>query len=138
MRVFDASAHNRIANHPAVRPSFPWVEGEVSFDAEVTDTQHYCFLLDGEAAAMFEWSAPGVWQVHSLASPDCRGKHALDAGRRMIGWMRDHEGATMFWGQTPVGNRAARMFNRLIGAKSAGMREHHICGLCELFVWSEC
>lgn len=135
MRVFDAAEHNRIANLPDVRPSFAWVEGEVSFDAEIADTDHYVFLIEGGAAAIFEWSAPGVWQVHTLASPECRGKAAIDAGLRMIAWMQEQEGARMLWGMTPLGNSAARMFNRLIGAKSAGLREHHVCGETELFTW---
>lgn len=135
MRVFDAAAHNRIANHPEVRPSFAWFEGEVTFDDQAADVDNYVFLLDGDAAAIFEWSAPRVWQVHTLALPDVRGAAALASGRRMIAWMRAEMGARTLWGMTPIANRAARMFNRLIGAKSAGFREHHVTGPCELFVW---
>lgn len=137
MRVFDASVHNAIANHPSVRPSFPWVEGEVSFDEEVRLTDAYVFLVneDRDAAAIFEWSAPRVYQVHSMSLPSCRGKAVIEVGKRMIAWMQAEMGARMIWGQTPVDNRAARMFNRLMGARSEGMRGHHVTGECELFVW---
>lgn len=134
MRVFDASAHNRIANHPSVRPSFGWLEGEVNFDAEVADTDNYVFLLDGDSAAIFEWSAPGVFQVHTMSLPESRGKGVIESGRRMLAWMRDCAGAHTVWGQTPLQNRSARMFNRLIGARYAGARTHHVTGPGELFV----
>jgi hypothetical protein len=134
MRVFDASAHNRIANHPDVRPSFGWFDGEVSFDAEVADTDNYVFLLDGDCAAIFEWSAPGVFQVHTMSLPGSRGKGVIEAGRRMVGWMREHMSARMIWGLTPRDNRAARSFNRLMGAKVVGERTHPVTGLCDLFV----
>lgn len=137
MRVFDASAHNAIANHPSVRPSFPWVEGEVSFDDEVQLTDAYVFLLNEArtAGAIFEWSAPRVWQVHTLFSDGCRGKAAMTLGKHMIAWMQAEMAAQMIWGQTPLHNRAARMFNRLMGARSEGMRNHPVSGECELFVW---
>lgn len=137
MRVFDAAVHNRIANDPSVRPSFPWFEGAVSFDAEVTRPDDYVFLAneEGDAAAIFEWSAPGVFQVHTMALATCRGRRALASGTRMVAWMFDDEGAEMLWGMTPVDNRAAGMFNRMMGARSLGKRDHHVAGPCEIFVW---
>jgi hypothetical protein len=137
MRVFDASVHNRIANDPLVRPSFAWAEGDLSFDDEVSRPDDYVFLAneEGDAAAIFEWSAPGTYQVHTMALGSCRGRRALDTGARMIAWMFDREGALMLWGMTPAYNRAARMFNRMIGARSQGMREHFVTGSCEIFVW---
>ena len=135
MRVFDASEHNRIANLPDVRPSFEWFEGEVSFDEEVAQTDHYVFLVEDGVAAIFEWSAPGVWQAHSMSAPEMRGSRTIAIGKAMLAWMRDNMGARMIWGQTPLHNRPARMLNRLLGTKSAGRRTHPVTGEGELFVW---
>jgi hypothetical protein len=133
MRVFDASAHNRIVNHPAVKPAFSRDDGDLSFD-DLADNPDYALLTnEDDAAAIFEWCGPGVWQVHTLCLPSCRGARAIAEARRMMDWMFTNEGARMIWGLTPVGNRAAVMFNRLCGAVSHGFRDHHVSGRCEIF-----
>lgn len=136
MRVFDASAHNAIANHPSVRPSFPWVEGTVSFDEEVRLVDAYVFLLNDrqDAAAIFEWSAPRIWQVHILFLPSCRGRSGMMAARQMADFMHEEMGASSIWGQVSVHQRGARLFSRLLGATSVGFRKHPVTGECELFV----
>lgn len=134
MRTFDPSVLNRIANHPEVKPYFGHAEGPIFFDELAALPNDYALLCNGEdAGAVFEWTGPGIWQSHYLALPSCRGRLCVAEFRRMIDWMFEHEGARTLWGQTPVGNRAARWVNRQIGAVSHGIRTHHISGPCELF-----
>ena len=135
VRATDAILHNYIANHPEVKPTIFYGEGDIDFSPVFDDPEHHILLHDGEgAASIFEWSAPGVWQGHSMFLPESRGRTGVRAGRAMIDWMFDH-GAKMIWGQTPLGNRPARMFNRLIGAKANGTGVHHITGPVEYFVF---
>jgi hypothetical protein len=119
----DATLHNYIANHAAVRPTIGYHEGETDFSPLFdTENRHlYRLLSDGIGVAMlFEWSAPGVWQTHTMALPHLRGAHCVKAMKAMLHHMATVEGARMVWGQTPTELRAARMLNRLIGGADAG------------------
>lgn len=124
VRATDASFHNAIANHPEVKPTLGYNEGPTDFTPCLDHPDDYVLLSDGiGAAAIFEWSAPYTWQSHTMFLPDSRGKEGLEAARAMCRWMFDNMGAKVLWGMTPFDNRAAQMFNRLIGAKPAGEGE---------------
>ena len=134
-RATDAIVHNLIGNHPEVKPTINYTDGDADFSPLLEHPDQYVLLHDGEgAASIFEWSAPGIWQGHSLYLPERRGKAGLQSGKDMIAWMFEH-GAEMIWGQTPLDNRPARMFNRLIGAKTNGTGVHHVAGPVEYFVF---
>lgn len=123
VRATDAALHNAIANHPEVKPTLGYNEGPTDFTPLLDHPETYVLLSDGVgAAAIFEWSAPGVWQAHTMFLPASRGRTGLRAARAMMDRMFD-DGARMLWGMTPVDHRAAQMFNRLIGAKAAGEGE---------------
>ena len=123
VRATDANLHNLIANHPDVRPTLGYHEGVTDFAPLLAHPESYVMLSDGVgAAAIFEWSAPGIWQSHTMFLPESRGRDGIKAARAMMDYMFDH-GARMLWGQTPVEHRGAQMFNRLIGAKPAGEGE---------------
>lgn len=119
-RHFDAELHNAIANHPEVKPTLGYNQDYTDLTSLLDHPEAYVLLSDGEAAcSVFEWSAPGVWQGHSFFLPHVRGKRGVVAGKAMCDFMFD-QGAKMLWGMTPLQNRAAQMFNRLLGFKEAG------------------
>lgn len=123
VRATDAALHNYIANHPEVKPTLGYNEDYTDFTPILEYPETYVMLSDGiGAAAIFEWSAPGVWQAHTMFLPESRGRDGLKAARAMMDHMFE-SGAKMLWGMTPPENRAAQMFNRLIGAKPAGEGE---------------
>jgi hypothetical protein len=123
IRHTDAELHNRIANHPEVKPTLGYNEGPTDFTPLLDHPEGYVLLSDGAGcAAVFEWSAPGVWQAHSMVLPEYRGRAAVNAALEMFDLMFA-EGARMIWGMTPIDNRAAQIFNRMIGAKAAGEGE---------------
>lgn len=135
--MFTADLHNRIANDPSVRPSFGHHEGATDLSPLLDEPENYILLADGEdAAAILEWSAPDIWQVHYMMLSSCRGRRALAAAKRMVAWMFEKEGARAIWGQTPMANRAARWLNRQVGCVSKGFAEREADGPCELF-WLE-
>jgi hypothetical protein len=122
-RATNAALHNYIANHPEVKPTLGYNEGPTDFTPLLAHPESYVMLSDGEGcAAIFEWSAPGVWQAHSMVLPDSRGRSAVKAAGEMFDLMFS-DGARMIWGMTPKANRAAQIFNRMIGAKHAGEGE---------------
>lgn len=134
-RATDALVHNAIANHPDVKPTISYTDGYADFTPLFDYPDYHVLLHDGEgAASIFEWSAPGVWQGHSMFHPDRRGKDGIRSGRDMIRWMFDH-GAQIVWGQTPLDNRAALMFTRLIGGTPCGQGIHHTAGPVQYFIF---
>jgi hypothetical protein len=137
-RHFDAELHNRIANHPAVRPTIGYKPGPLDFSPLFEASEHYVLLSDGDgAAAIFEWSAPGVWTGHSAFLPESRGKYGVAAGRAMLRWMFDEMNVRMLWGMTPVTHRAANLFNRQLGMKPEGEIIEQGGRLCRLWTIEE-
>lgn len=153
MRTFDATAHNFIANHPQTIRALEWNpdKGPLVFDKLAADPAFYALLHNGTRdiafeeveggvfpadfptlALIFEWSAPGIWQVHTMSRPEARGTLVEDAKRLMYEMFVQH-GADMIWGQTPITNIAARKFNVKIGAEIAGQGLHHVSGPVEYF-----
>ena len=132
MRTFDATVLNRIARHPEIVAQFGV---EQSFSALVSEPDYFALFnnADGDGGMVFEWSAPGVWQMHTMFLPECRGKRAIRDAKAMVREMFIDVGATMLWGQTPLGLKGARMFNRLIGATQMGFGDHHVSGPVEFF-----
>lgn len=121
VRHRDALLHNLIANDPSVRPTFGYHEGYTDFTPLLDVPETYVLLSNGKnMASIWEWSAPGVWQGHSIALPEVRGRQAIDVGRAMCRYMFDEVGARLLWGMTPLAHRPAQMFNRLLGFQEAG------------------
>ncbi len=154
IRATDATIHNTIANHPEVVRSLEWNpdKGPLLFGNLFDGTDHYILLHNGQRdftsinaeeegwpldhptlAMIFEWSAPGVYQMHTMSLPGTRGKAMMLDAKDMIHAMFTTYRADMLWGQTPIDNKAARMFNRLVGAKSAGFGHHDVAGEVEYF-----
>lgn len=142
MRAFNSSAHDVLANHPLNIRHLGWnpdTQGVLTFINEITDTDRYIFLHNGERdltmeeiqagaplpglALLFEWTAPGVYQMHSVARPDFRGAQVIRAAKVLCYELFVEHDADMIWGATPLDNRAARFFNRKIGALPCGFRE---------------
>ena len=69
MICHDAAQHNYIANHPAVKPTLGYNAGYTDFTPLLADPDNYVLLADGDVAAVFECSAPRVWQAHTMPEP---------------------------------------------------------------------
>lgn len=153
IRATDATVHNAIANHPDVIHALEWHDdGPLLFGNLFDGSDHWICLHNGSRdftaadaanegwpvdhptlAMIFEWSAPGVYQMHTMSLPGTRGKAMMQDAKEMIRAVFTTYRADMIWGQTPIGNRPARLFNRLVGAVSAGFGAHHIAGSVEYF-----
>lgn len=73
----DAEAFNRIANHPDVLPHIIQKgQGPVDFAAFFENPGNYGFLGDG-CAFIAHRLEPGVYEVHSMALPEARGRGVL-------------------------------------------------------------
>lgn len=137
MRMYSAELHNRVVNHPSVKPYFGKTDGPVDVSSLLDEPENYVLLAaSDDAVGILEWSAPDIWQAHYAMLPACRGRAAVAAAKAMTGYMFEHEGARAVWGQTPLKNKGARWLNRQVGCLSKGFVDRAADGPCELF-WLE-
>jgi hypothetical protein len=137
-RHFDAELHNRIANHAEVRPTFGYHVGPTDLSPVFAEPDNYVLLSDGDgAASIYEWSAPDVWQGHSIFMPESRGKYGVAAAKAMLRYMFDEMGAVMVWGLTPLEHRAAHVFNRAVGMVRGGERPDGAGHACRVWTMRE-
>ncbi len=136
MRTFDASIHNRIGNDPSVVTAIKHdpALGPIFFDELAKEPDYFALLHNGkDAASIFEFRGPGIWESHTMFLPSCRGRKGIEAAKAMIHEMFTEHGADILWGATPIDNRAAQMFNRFIGAKTLGTGVHAVSGPVRYF-----
>lgn len=119
----DITLINRIANSDRVRP-FIRPDGEpMDFSAfegkRITETGVVILSNGEDALGLFEITAPGIYQAHTLFDASCRGRRAIDTAREMLNYMFAH-GARVIWGSTPRMLRHVMMFNRIVGAQEIG------------------
>jgi hypothetical protein len=99
MRIHNAEIVNAIAAKCADR-----LGGLYDFADPISNFKNI-FLLDGGVAACI-WCAPRVYECHLIFPPECRGRDAIDASRRMGDYMMTYH-ADMLWGRPPECDRAA-------------------------------
>lgn len=121
-REWRADAVNAVCNHPAVLPTLSLGMGEVDVSGLMADPRNV-FFLGEHGGAMFHRTGPGVYAAHDFFLPSGRGAWALRASRYMLEYMLDVMSARLIWAETPIENRACRMFNRWLGFKSEGVSD---------------
>ena len=84
--------------------------------------------------ALFDYEGDGSYSLHFFFKS--RGKDAVRNGKEALRIMFEDHGAELIFGLTPMHLRHAQMFSRLIGGKSAGIRQTPD-GPCELFILSK-
>lgn len=124
MRIYrdlSADAINRIANAPDVaatfaRPGF----GLMNFVEVASRHDDHVILTDGLAvAAIAEWSAPMVWQVHIMAREGARGGYARDRFRECVAFMFDGL-ADRLWAQIDQNGHHVSRMARMVGFRATG------------------
>jgi hypothetical protein len=119
-RTFDAAAVNRVCNHPEVHPTLSLGKGVIDVSAAMANRLNL-FFMGEHGGAFFHLSGPRIYDAHDYFLPSGRGRWALDASREMLARMFAEHGARLIWAQTPVENRACRLFNRWLGFRSEGV-----------------
>lgn len=119
-RTFDAPAVNAICNHPLVLPGLSLGAESIDVTDLLADRRNLAFM-GAHGGAVFHWTGPRIYAAHDFFLPEGRGRWALAASREMLSRVFAEYGARMVWAETPVENRACRMFNRWLGFKSLGV-----------------
>lgn len=79
-------------------------------------------LISDHGFFFLESITPSVLEAHMAFTSPGRGKEALHAARAGLRYCFDALGALVVFGRIPVEDRPARMFTRLIGLTSFGIR----------------
>lgn len=107
---------NGFANHPEIRPMFG---GAQELDLSSAIKAPNVFLFGEHGGFCASWSAPGVFEVHTLIAPEGRGKWAIEAAKQAQRIMTD-KGAEMLWTRVHPDARHTALFTRKMGFRPAG------------------
>ncbi len=119
-RVRDPARVNAFCNHPSVLPGVGLGSDAIDVSDLLADRRNIAFL--GEfGGAFFHRTGPGVYAAHDFFLPEGRGQWAMRASREMLARMFGEYRARLIWAETPIKNRACRLFNRWLGFKSEGV-----------------
>lgn len=99
----------------------PWVSAVVGTDA-TEFMARVTTLVSDHGGFFLEPITSSVLEAHMFYLPEGRGKEALHAARAGLGYAFDMLGASVIFGRIPVEDRAARLFTRIIGFRSDGIR----------------
>jgi hypothetical protein len=121
-RSLDVARVNALINPPSDQARLDLGMAELDATAIIADPRNIVLMAE-YGGAMFIWTAPDTYSAHDFFLPEGRGAWARDASKAMLGMMFDGYGAEMIWAQTPVENRACRLFNRMLGFKSHGVSQ---------------
>lgn len=115
-RTFHAEGFNEVANNPDVRPWLQGPDGIVDLAPVISNPANFALWCDGGGFILVRHE-PGIYEVHSLFSPESRG-HSVAAMRAGFAYMFERTDADEIVTTVGDDNRAALAF-----AKMAGFRE---------------
>ena len=123
----DPQEINCIINHPEV---FRHVSQGALWPLDVEplmDGNNIFIMADGGGFAFIQVEAD-VYEGHYYFLPEFRGKYAINAAKECLNWLAQRE-ITLI-GRTPLKNKSARLFNKLIGMKRVGISDD-----VEIWTW---
>ncbi len=123
----DPEEINCIINHPDV---FPHVAYGALWPLDVEplmDGKNIFVMADGGGFA-FIHVEDDIYEGHYYFLPEFRGKYAINAAKECLNWLAERE-ITLI-GRTPLKNKSARLFNKLIGMKRVGISDD-----VEIWTW---
>lgn len=102
-RSTDAEFVNALANHASVRP---FIGGDISQPLDLTEAVEHplnVVLMGEHGGFIMAWSAPGVFEVHTMILPEGRGEWAAEAAGLARDTMFDTFGAEKLWTRVEEG-----------------------------------
>ena len=96
-RTFDHHHIATLAEHP---DAAPWIapSGPLNWSAILAARDSNVLVRDDEtdAHALYQFRAPGVWELHVICPPAIRGKRAVKSIVALMAWWEDAHDGTLF------------------------------------------
>jgi len=99
----------------------PWISDVIGSDASEY-MKRVTTLVSEHGGFFLEPITSSILEAHMFYKREGRGSEALHAARAGLGYAFDMLGASVVFGRIPVADRAARLFTRMIGFRSDGIR----------------
>lgn len=112
----DADTINYFANHPTIRPH---IGGEGFIDLKIVTYAPNVALFGEHGGFCLSWTAPDVYEVHTMILPEGRGAWAFDWAAKSIEYMVSI-GAQQLWTRVHPTARHTAIFTRKMGFKEIG------------------
>lgn len=113
-------------HHNLIRLADPEMDAEFVGSITGTDAREYMHravtLVSRHGFFFLEPITRSVFEAHMAFMKPGRGKEALHAARAGLRYAFGELGALVVFGRIPVEDKAARLFTRMIGLKSDGVR----------------
>ena len=114
----DADEINVIINHPEVYPHV--AHGELPpLDVAPLMNGRNIFIMSEGGGFAFIHICENLYEGHYYFLPEYRGKYAINTAKECLNWLAQRE-ITLI-GRTPLKNKSARLFNKLIGMERVGI-----------------
>lgn len=121
LRVPDPLYGERVGIRVATKDDVGFVSALIGGDAGPC-MERVVTLLSDNGGFFLEPITSSVFEAHMFFHPEGRGREALYAAREGLEYAFSVLGALVVFGRIPVTDRPARLFTRMIGFKSEGIR----------------
>jgi RimJ/RimL family protein N-acetyltransferase len=118
-RTLNRRLMESIANHPEVRPH---IGGDPEAPLDLTaffENDQNIALVGEHGGFLCGWSAPSVYEIHTMVLPEGRGQWAYDLAKAGRNWMEEF-GALHLWTRVHPDAPHVRRFTLKAGFKPAG------------------
>jgi hypothetical protein len=115
-RAIDRDEIDYYVNHPEILEDMGYSGDVLDTDAVVSEDNY--FLIGKGCLFIFVPLGDSVYDGHSGAIRDVRGKNVVQDGKNAIEYMFNETDCVQISGYTPLENIAARKFNVKVGFKS--------------------
>lgn len=142
-RTMNPEALNALANHPDIRPFIGGPEGELDLTSVVLNPANVVLMGEGVIWVLSPIEA-GVFELHSMAYPDARGRAYFRQAKEALRWVFTRTDCSEIVTKCPDDNPRARMAAVMTGFRERFHRENawaegvgvgfYVYGLDEWFV----
>lgn len=120
-RATDAAFINYVANEPSVHPHLLAGGQAIDYTPVVNDANNVV-LVGSHGGMVFHKCMPGIFEVHTQALPEGRGRWTLEMAHSCLMWMFTRTDAIEIFTRVPHGNEPARTLTLNVG----GVLEQHV------------
>lgn len=128
-RTFRPEIPGYFSAHPEIAP---FVGGPLDFTDAMCDD--HVFMFGEHGGLIFDWCAPGTYEVHIMLTVAGRGKWGVAATKEALAKL----GAERVWARIDRENKPLAMHAQLCGFRKVGVKrftDEHCAEVCAIYEW---